>query len=251
MGRLDGKVALISGAAKGQGAFEAELFAAEGASVLVTDVLEGPIVDTVSAIRAKGGNADSMPLDVTSEDDWVRAISGIESRFGRLDILVNNAGIVSREGIEETDASEWDRIMAVNAKGPFLGTKHAIPVMRAGGGGSIVNVSSTGALVASPTLGVPYNASKAAVHLLTKVTALQHARDAIRCNSVHPGPIDTDMLEAITFDPAKRAEYERRIPMGRLGRPEEVASAVLFLASDEASFITGAELVIDGGMLAQ
>ena len=141
--------------------------------------------------------------------------------------------------------------MAVNAKGPFLGTKHAIPVMRAGGGGSIVNVSSTGALVASPTLGVPYNASKAAVHLLTKVTALQHARDAIRCNSVHPGPIDTDMLDAITSDPAKRAEYERRIPMGRLGRPEEVASAVLFLASDEASFITGAELVIDGGMLAQ
>lgn len=251
MGRLDGKVALISGAAKGQGAFEAELFAAEGASVLVTDVLEGPIADTVSAIRAKGGNADSMPLDVTSEDDWVRAISGIESRFGRLDILVNNAGIVSRERIEETDASEWDRIMAVNAKGPFLGTKHAIPVMRAGGGGSIVNVSSTGALVASPTLGAPYNASKAAVHLLTKVTALQHARDAIRCNSVHPGPIDTDMLEAIISDPAKRAEYERRIPMGRLGRPEEVASAVLFLASDEASFITGAELVIDGGMLAQ
>ena len=251
MERLDGKVALISGAAKGQGAFEAELLAAEGATVLVTDVLEGPIMDTVLAIRAKGGNADSMPLDVTSEDDWVRAISGIESRFGRLDILVNNAGIVSREGIEETDASEWDRIMAVNAKGPFLGTKHAIPVMRAGGGGSIVNVSSTGALVASPTLGVPYNASKAAVHLLTKVTALQHARDAIRCNSVHPGPIDTDMLSSITSDPAKRAEYERRIPMGRLGRPEEVASAVLFLASDEASFITGAELVIDGGMLAQ
>jgi len=251
MGRLDGKVALISGAAKGQGAFEAELLAAEGATVLVTDVLEGPITDTVSAIRAKGGNADSMTLDVTNEDDWVRAISGVESRFGRLDILVNNAGIVSREGIEETDASEWDRVMAVNAKGPFLGTKHAIPVMRAGGGGSIVNVSSTGAFVASPTLGVPYNASKAAVHLLTKVTALQHARDAIRCNSVHPGPIDTDMLEAITSDPAKRAEYERRIPMGRLGRPEEVASAVLFLASDEASFITGAELVIDGGMLAQ
>ncbi len=251
MGRLDGKVALISGAAKGQGAVEAELFAAEGASVLVTDVLEGPIAETVSAIRAEGGTADSATLDVTSEDDWIQAISTARSLFGRLDILVNNAGIVSRDSIEATDTDEWDRVMAVNAKGSFLGTKHAIPLMRTGGGGSIVNVSSTGALVASPTLGVPYNASKAAVHLLTKVTALQHAGEGIRCNSVHPGPIDTDMLEAITSDSAKRADYERRIPMGRLGKPEEVAAAVLFLASDEASFITGAELVIDGGMLSQ
>lgn len=251
MGRLDGKVAFISGAAKGQGAVEAKLFAREGAKVVLSDILDGEGRKIAEEIRASGGEATYLHLDATQEEGWHSAIAATVSAYGKLDILINNAGIVIRGGIEETGLEDWERVMSVNATSTFLGTKHAIPAMRQAGGGSIVNVSSTGALVSSPTLGVAYSASKAAVHLITKTTALQHAKENIRCNSVHPGPIATDMLEAITSNPDLLADYKRRIPLGRLGEPEEVATAVLFLASNESSFITGAELVIDGGMLAQ
>ena len=251
MGRLDGRVALISGAAKGQGAAEARLFAREGASVVLSDILDAEGEKVAEEIRAIGGSGLYIHLDATREVEWHEAVQRTVASYGKLDILINNAGIVIRSGIEETSEADWDRVMAVNAKSAFLGTKHAIPAMRQAGGGAIVNVSSTGGLAASATLGAPYSASKAAVHLLTKTTALQHAKDNIRCNSVHPGPIATEMLEAITSNPELLAEYRRRIPLGRLGEAGEVAAAVLFLASDDASFITGTELVIDGGMLAQ
>jgi 3alpha(or 20beta)-hydroxysteroid dehydrogenase len=173
------------------------------------------------------------------------------NRYGKLDILVNNAGILIRKNIEETTVDDWDRIMAVNAKGVFLGTKAAIPAMRQSGGGSIVNISSTAGLVSSLSGSASYTAAKGAVRLFTKATAIQHAKDGIRCNSVHPGPIETDMIQDTLNDPARMAERMSRLPLGRVGKPEEVAYGVLYLASDESSFVTGSELVIDGGTTAQ
>jgi haloacetate dehalogenase len=180
-----------------------------------------------------------------------RAVETAVTTYGKLDVLVNNAGIVIRKGIEETSEAEWDRIMAVNAKGVFLGTKAAIPAMRQAGGGSIINISSTAGLVGSPSAAAAYTATKGAVRLFTKVTAIQHANDHIRCNSVHPGPIETAMLQEAWADPAMRAERLGRIPLGRIGTPDDIAYGVLYLASDESSFVTGAELVIDGGATAQ
>ena len=172
-------------------------------------------------------------------------------RYGKLDILVNNAGILIQKGIEDTTEEDWDRIMGVNAKGAFLGTKHSIPAMRQAGGGSIVNISSTAGLVASPSGSASYTASKGAVRLLTKSTAVQYAKEGIRCNSIHPGPIDTDMIQETLTDPAKLEERMQRLPMGRVGTADEIAYGVLYLASEEASFVTGSELVIDGGTTAQ
>ncbi len=247
MGRLDGKVALISGGARGQGAAEARLFAREGARVVLGDVLDEDGKAVEMAIRQAGGEAAYVHLDVTQEADWQKAVETAVSRYGKLDILVNNAGILRREGIEETSRALWDTVLAVNATGVFLGTQAAIPAMRQAGGGSIVNISSISGMVA---LGAPaYNASKGAVRVFSKVTAVQHARDNICCNSVHPGPIDTPMTAST--DAKRRQEILSTVPLGRYGTADDIAYAVLYLASDEAAFVTGAELVIDGGYTAQ
>ena len=251
MGRLDGKVALISGAARGQGAVEAQLFAREGAAVVLGDIRDEDGKQVEAAIRAAGGAATYVRLDVTSEPDWRAAVATAVQAYGRLNVLVNNAGILFRARIEDTQEADWDRIMAVNVKGVFLGTKCAIPAMRQAGGGSIVNISSTAGLVGSPGETAAYTATKGAVRLFTKATAVQHARENIRCNSVHPGPIATDMIRDVLADRARWEERLRRLPMGRVGTPEDVAFGVLYLASDEAAYVTGSELVIDGGTTAE
>ena len=246
--RLEGKVALISGGARGMGAEEALLFAREGAKVVIGDVLEEGR-DVAASIP--GGGAIFVRLDVTKEEDWRRAVSLAEEVYKRLDILVNNAGVSAVGGIEDTTVEEWDRVMAVNAKGVFLGTREAIPAMQRAGGGSIINISSQLGIVAMSESSPQYIASKGAVRLLTKSTAIQYAADGIRCNSVHPGPIVTPMTEGRRSDPAVQALMESRIPLGRYGEAIEVAYGVLYLASDESSFVTGSELVIDGGWVAQ
>ena len=252
MDRLAGKVALISGGARGQGATETRLFVREGAAVVFGDVLDDDGKKVEAEIRASGGRATYVHLNVTREVDWRAAVATAVQTYGKLDVLVNNAGILFRSKIEDTSEADWDRIMAVNVKGVFLGTKCAIPAMRqAGGGGSIINISSTAGLVGSPGETAAYSATKGAVRLFTKSTAIQHARDKIRCNSVHPGPIATDMIKDVLENRASWEQRLRRLPMGRVGTPEEVAYGVLYLASDEASYVTGSELVIDGGTTAE
>jgi len=252
MGKLDGKVALISGGARGQGAAEAHVFTREGAKVVFGDVRDAEGAQVEAAVRAEGGDAVYVHLDVTVEADWDKAVRTATERYGKLDVLVNNAGIViPRVPIEERTAEEWDRVMAINAKGVFLGTKYAIPAMRRAGGGSIVNISSVAGIGQSAHQEPAYAASKGAIRIFTKVTASQHARDRIRCNSVHPGPVDTEMLHSAMRDPEVLRRRLERVPLGRMGTIDEVVKAVLYLASDDASYVTGAELVIDGGALAQ
>ena len=249
--RLAGKVVLISGGARGMGAAEARLFAREGARIVVGDILDAEGKAVEAEVNAKGGEAMFVHLDVTREAEWAQAVVLAVHRFGKLNVLVNNAGIGGASRVEDTDAEAWDRVMAVNAKGVFLGTKAAIPAMRRAGGGSIVNISSQLGLVGMDDSSPQYTASKGAVRLLTKTTALQYAREGIRCNSVHPGPIVTPMTEQRRAEPAVYQRMLSRIPLGRYGEPDEVAYAVLYLASDESSFVTGSELVIDGGWTAQ
>ncbi len=251
MGRLDGKVALISGGARGQGATEARMFALEGAKVVFGDILDDEGQRVEAQIRELGGEATYVHLDVTKEPDWQDAVDAAVRTYGKLNILVNNAGILIRKNIEETTVEDWDRIFSINAKGVFLGTKACIPAIREAGGGSIVNISSTAGLVSSPSGSASYTATKGAVRLLTKSTAIQYAKEGIRCNSVHPGPIETEMLQDSLNDPAAMELRMQRLPMGRVGKPEEVAYGVIYLASDESSFVTGSELVIDGGTTAQ
>jgi cyclopentanol dehydrogenase len=202
-------------------------------------------------LRTAGGNALFVRLDVTDEGDWDRAVSAAVERFGRLDVLVNNAGVGVQSRIEDTTVKDWDRVMDVNAKGVFLGTRAAIPAMRRAGGGSIVNISSQLGLVGTDNSSPQYQASKGAVRLLTKATAIQYAREKIRANSVHPGPIVTAMTEKRRADPETYRTMLSRVPLGRFGESDEVAYGVLYLASDEAAFVTGSELVIDGGWTAQ
>jgi 3(or 17)beta-hydroxysteroid dehydrogenase len=249
--RLAGKVALISGGARGMGTAEARLFAREGARVVIGDILEAEGRGVEADIKAKGGEAAFVRLDVTSESDWQSAVDLAASRFGKLDVLVNNAGIGGGGRIEDTTVEEWNRMMDINAKGVFLGTRAVIPAMRRAGGGSIINISSQLGLVGMDISSPQYQASKGAVRLLTKSTAIQYARDGIRANSVHPGPIVTPMTERRRADPAQRQLMISRIPLGRYGEPDEVAYGVLYLASDESTFVTGSELVIDGGWTAQ
>ena len=247
--RLQGKVALISGAARGMGAVEACMLAAEGAAVVVADLLDEAGQAVAAEIAESGGQALYVHLDVTDEAAWQSAVEVATDRFGKLDVLVNNAGIVRTERVLETTERIWDEVMSVNAKGVFLGTKAAIPAMRAAGGGSIVNISSSAGLTGS-TQNAAYHASKGAVRIFTKAAAIQYAQYNIRVNSVHPGMIDTDMLAASRVGDV----LEQRLsvtPLARIGRPEEIAYGVLYLASDESSFVTGSELVIDGGRTAQ
>src|SRR5262245_38755228 len=252
MGKLDGKVALISGGARGQGAAEAKTFAGEGAKVVFGDILDAEGQKVEAAIRAAGGQAIYVHLDVTREADWEAAVKAATDRFGALHILVNNAGIViPRVAIEDRTGAEWDRVMAVNAKGVFLGTKYAIPAMRRSGGGSIVNISSVAGIGQSLHQEPAYAASKGAVRIFTKVTASQHAKDKIRCNSVHPGPVDTEMFHSAFRDPEALKRRLERVPLGRMGTVAEIVTAVLYLASDDSSYVSGSELVIDGGALAQ
>ena len=248
--RLEGKVALITGGARGQGAAEARMFASEGAKVVIADILDGEGEKLAAAIGESGGDAMFVHLDVTSEDQWRNAITATVLRFGKLDVLVNNAAVWRRGRVEETTGEHWDSVMEVNAKGVFLGTKLAIPEMRKAGGGSIINISSVAGLVGSLTSSA-YSASKGAVRLLTKSTAIQYAAEGIRANSIHPGAIDTAMGEQVWPNAETRDEVVARTPVGRMGVPEDIAYGALFLASDESSFVTGSELVIDGGMSAQ
>ena len=250
MGRLDNKVAIISGAAKGQGAFEAALFASEGAKVVLADIDIGACEANARDIVKNKGIASAIHLDVTSSESWTNCIKFTVEKYQSLDVLVNNAGIYSKVPIEEASSEEFDLIMSVNLKGVFLGTKYAIPELRKAGGGSIVNISSTAGLVGNQGGGA-YGASKGGVRLFTKFTAIQHAPDNIRANSVHPGPIDTDMIADNLSTQEGRQNSISRIPLGRIGTIEDVALGVLFLASDESSYMTGSELVIDGGITAQ
>ena len=240
MGRLDGKVALISGGGRGQGAAEARKFTAEGAKVVFGDIRDDEGRAVEAEIRAARGEARYVHLDVTQEADWQSAVAEAVNRYGELHILVNNAGIViPRVAIEDRTVEEWDLVQAVNLKGVFLGTKHSIPAMRAAGGGSIINISSVAGYGQSTTQEPAYAASKGAVRIFSKVTATQHAKDKIRCNTIFPGPVDTEMIHAAMSDPKVLAE--------RLGRIEEIIAAVMFLASDDSAYMTGGEMVIDGG----
>ena len=249
--RLEGKVAIITGGARGQGATEARMFAQEGAKVVIGDIRDDLGMQVEAEIRELGGEAVYLHLDVTSDDDWQRAIETAEQQFGKVDVLVNNAAIVLRKDIEETTADDWDNIMEINAKGVFLGTKAVIPAMRRAGGGSIINISSISGLV---SIGPPaYIATKGAVRLFTKSTAIQYASENIRANSIHPGSVDTDMRREGMGDQTPEEIQARidNIPLGRVGTTEDISYGALFLASDESSFMTGSELVIDGGYTAK
>ena len=248
--RLENKVALISGGARGMGAVEAKMFAAEGAKVVIGDMLGDEGRQVEAEINESGGECVFVQLDVTDENAWQDAVATTVARFGKLDILINNAGIARINSVEDTTSEEWDLVMDINAKGVFLGTKAAIPEIRKAGGGSIVNISSIAGLTGGRTSS--YAASKGAVRLLTKSTAIQYAADGIRCNSVHPGVIETPMTTPIMLNtPEGRELNASRHPLGRFGQPEDIAYGVLFLASDESCFMTGSEPVIDGGLTAQ
>ena len=248
--RLKGKVALITGAASGMGEAMARLFAREGARVAVADMLEAEGRKVAAEIGASGGDAIFLALDVAEEPAWSSAVAAVLSRWDRLDVLVNNAGISGSAAQDLYDVAIWDRIMAVNARGTFLGVKYGVATMKAKGGGAIVNISSISGNIGQERIHCAYNASKAAVRLLTKSVAVQEGQAGIRINTIHPGLMPAMRTSGATADPAFRAKMLGHVPMGRPGRIEEVAQAALFLASDEASYVTGAELHVDGGYLA-
>ncbi len=248
--RLNGKVALVSGAANGMGQSEALIFAREGAKVAVADLLETEGRQVADKIKAAGGQAIFIKLDVGNEAEWEKAIKATVDAFGKLDVLVNNAGISGTFDPDTLSTSAWDKLMEINAKGVFLGMKHAIPAMQRAGGGSIINISSISGVVGQLGIHMAYNASKGAVRTMTKSAAVQYAKDGIRVNSVHPGMLPPMKSSKGSADPAWRDKMIRAVPLKREGRVEEVAHDVLFLASDEASYITGVELPVDGGFLA-
>ncbi len=247
MGRLDGKVALITGAARGQGEVESRLFVQEGAKVVLTDVLVEQGQAVAASIQTGGGEASFLQHDVANPDEWTEVVGHAVRTYGRLDILINNAGIALREGVLTTTVADWDRLMDINLKGVFLGMQAAIPAMLESGGGSIINISSTSGIVGFPG-GTAYHSAKGGVRLMTKATAAEVAKQGIRVNSIHPGLIETPMTDNMAE--ARSELMLERTPMGRKGTPMEIAYGALFLASDESSFMTGAELVIDGGMTA-
>jgi NAD(P)-dependent dehydrogenase (short-subunit alcohol dehydrogenase family) len=251
-GRLDGKIALITGAASGIGWATTELFAVEGAVVILVDRADDKLEQRARTLRERDVRHRTIVLDVTSEAEWIHIMQTIEGDFGRLDVLVNNAGIGYFRSIVETTFEEWRNILSVNLDSVFLGTKHALPLLARSGKGSIINVSSIRGQVAGPHVAA-YSASKAGVRLFTKSTAIECAAagNGIRANSVHPGVIETPMSAQALEDPAKLAKSVERIPAGRLGTASEIAAAIVFLASDESSYMTGSEVTIDGGYTAQ
>ncbi len=249
MDRLKNKVALISGGARGQGAAEARLFAAEGAKVVIGDVLDAEAARTAEEINSKAGTraAAAVHLDVTRAADWRFAVDACQRDFGGLDILVNNAGVFNTTGLEDTTEELWDTIVNINQKGVWLGMKFAVAAMRGRGGGSIINISSVAGLTGS-TGSTAYHGTKGAVRLLTKAAAVQYGPEKIRVNSVHPGIIATQMIDIIPKQ--QRERFTNVVPLRREGTAEDVARMVLFLASDDASYVTGAEFVVDGGLTA-
>jgi NAD(P)-dependent dehydrogenase (short-subunit alcohol dehydrogenase family) len=251
-GRLEGKVALITGAGSGMGRAAAELFAGEGARVVVTDVVDDAGNSAVAAVRAAGGDATFVRADVSSWSDCEAMVQCATDTYGALHVLYNNAGIFPADdgGVLDTPESTWQKVMDINLKGVWLGCKAGIPAMIASGGGSIVNVASFVALVGAATAQIAYTTSKGGVLSMTREIAVEYARQGIRANALCPGPIQTPLLEELLSDPDRRARRMVHIPMGRLGRAEELARAALFLASDDASFMTGASLVVDGGITA-
>ena len=247
--RLKNKIALISGAASGMGESAARIFAREGAKVMLADVLEKEGSKVAASIVSTGGEALFVRLDVSDEEQWREAVRATVKRYGRLDLLVNNAGISG--GVPDRMSTEYfDKLMAVNARGTFLGMKYAIPEMHKAGGGAIVNVSSISGFVGQEFVHMGYNGAKAAIRMMTKAAAVQYANDGIRVNSVHPGLMPPMRTSVTSADPKVREKVLETVPMRRAGRVEEVAYAILFLATDEASYITGTELVVDGGFLA-
>ena len=248
--RLKGKVALITGGARGQGAAEAKLFAKEGAKVVITDILDNEGKKTEAEITETGGKCLYMHHDVTNSKDWETIVSKTVEHFGKIDILLNNAGIAVWGTNDDTSEEIWDSVMDVNAKGVFLGTKHVIPEMKKNGSGSIINVSSISGSIGQPAIQPVYNASKGAVRIFTKSTAVQYGKYGIRANSIHPGGVDTDMIAHLTEDDERQQRIKETVPLQRIADPIEIAYGALFLASDESSFMTGSEMVMDGGVTA-
>ncbi|WP_042346914.1 SDR family NAD(P)-dependent oxidoreductase [Bacillus massiliigorillae] len=246
MGRLANKVAIITGAGGGQGKAEALLFAKEGAKVVVTDVQEEKVKLVVEEIIQNGGEAIGFFHDVSSEDKWIQVVKDTVEKFGKVDILVNNAGITIQKSLHETSVAEWNKVMDINLTGAFLGMKHVIPVMMENHGGSIINISSIAGLTGGSGAS-PYTASKGALRLLTKATAIDYAKHSIRCNSVHPGYIETPMTKDMFTNEQMMTWFKSNTPLPYLGKPEDIANGVLYLASDESKFVTGIELPIEGG----
>ncbi len=249
MGRVENKVAVITGAGMGMGRAHALLLAREGARVVVTDIDPEAGKETAELVTKAGGEAYFWAHDVSDERAWLDVMGHVEETYGHLDVLVNNAGILLLKPVQETTVEEWDRIFGINARGVFLGTKHVLPLMQKAGGGSIVNISSIYGIIGAPGAAA-YQATKGAVRLLTKATAVDYAPFNIRANSIHPGVIRTHMTADLIADPDIEKALLGPTLMARSAAPEEVSVAVLFLASDESSFMTGAELVVDGGYTA-
>ena len=248
--RLANKVAIITGGTGNLGAIQARRFASEGASIIIADIDSAKGKQIQRNIQNDYGNVIFTYLDVTKESSWIELINKTEQLFGLPTILVQNAGIYRSGKILDTEEKQWDSIMNVNAKGVFLGTKSVLPKMIAAGGGSIVNISSTAGILGS-RISTAYNPSKAAVRVFTKSTALQYAKNNVRANSIHPGPVESEMLSQVYPDKNLKRKRGIEIPLGRFASANDVCNAALFLASDESSYMTGSELVVDGGLTAQ